>query len=253
MAASLQLRLNETQSALLRAVGSSAPRREKIPDPPKYSGDRAALRLFLTHLLMKLSSDHDLFPDEQKKMAYTIGRLEGPAFNQLLPYVHPSGVNLEDTKALIEVLETAFGDPDRVGSAERALETLRQGNRDFATYYAEFSRLIADVNWNSGTAIRHALRRGLSLELRQDLVHHDLPESLNEFVRLCQKLDNRLLTFEAEHHSRSFYRPPHATWPSPYVFSLPPTPPCLRRYPSRPRLPVSSVQLLRIYLRVVGS
>jgi hypothetical protein len=114
----------------LRAVGSSTPRREKIPDPPKYDGDRAALRPFLNHLLLKLSSDHDLFPDEQQKLAYTIGRLEGAAFNHLLPYVQPNGVTLENVDALVEVLETAFGDPDRVGSAEHALENLRQDNRD---------------------------------------------------------------------------------------------------------------------------
>jgi hypothetical protein len=231
LAISLQRRLDETQNALLRAVGSSVPRREKIPDPPKYSGDRAGLRPFLTHLLLKLSSDNDLFPDEQKKLAYTIGRLEGSAFNHLLPYVHATGVNLENTEALVEVLETAFGDPDRVGSAERALENLRQGNRDFATYYAEFSRLIADVNWNSGPAIRHALRRGLSLELRQELVHHDLPDSLNEFVRLCQKLDNRLRAFEAEHRSRSFSRPPPRHAPIPGRTPAPVLPPAAIRAP----------------------
>jgi Retrotransposon gag protein len=201
-AVTLQARLEEAQGALVRAVGAAAPRREKVPDPPKYDGDRAALRPFITHLLLKLSSDHDLFPDEQKKLAYTIGRLEGPAFNHLLPYVRPGGVNLEDIAALVEVLETAFGDPDRMGSAERALENLRQGNRDFATYYAEFSRLVADVDWNSEPAVRHALKRGLSVELKQELVHHDLPESLNGFVRLCQKLDNRLRAFEAETRHR---------------------------------------------------
>jgi hypothetical protein len=204
---SLQLRLNETQNALLRAVGSSTPRREKIPDPPKNDGDRAALRPFLTHLLLKLSSDHDLFPDEQRKLAYTIGRLEGAAFNHLLPYVQPTGVNLENVDALVEVLETAFGDPDRVGSAERALENLRQNNRDFATYYAEFSRLIADVEWRSDPAARHALKRGLSFDIRQELVHHDIPESMTEFVRLCQKLDNRIRAFAAEQRPRSSFRP----------------------------------------------
>jgi Retrotransposon gag protein len=207
IAASLQLRLEETQNALLRAVGSSIPRSEKVPDPPKYSGDRVGLRPFLTHLKLKLSSDSELFPNEQKKLAYTVGRLEGPAFNHLLPYVQSSGVNLENVTALMEVLETAFGDPDRVGSAERALENLRQGNRDFATYYAEFSRLVADVDWNSEPAIRHALKRGLSLELKQELVHHDLPDTLNEFVRLCQKLDNRLRAFDAETRYRSSSRP----------------------------------------------
>jgi Retrotransposon gag protein len=188
-------------------VGSSTHRREKIPDPPKYSGDRAGLRPFLTHLLLKLSSDHDLFPDEQNKMAYAIGRLEGSAFNHLLPYVQPTRVSLESVESFFEVLETAFGDPDRVGSAERALENLRQNNRDFATYYAEFSRLIEDVDWKSDPAIIHALKRGLSLELRQELVHHDIPESLTGFVRLRQKLDNRLRAFEAEQRPRHSSRP----------------------------------------------
>jgi hypothetical protein len=62
LVASLQLQLNETQNALLRAVGSSTPSREKIPDQQKYDGYRAALRPFLTHLLLKLSSEHDIFP-----------------------------------------------------------------------------------------------------------------------------------------------------------------------------------------------
>jgi hypothetical protein len=124
---------------------SSTPRREKIPDPPKYGGDRAALRPFLTHLNLKLSGDHDLFPDEQKRLAYAIGRLEGKAFDQVMSFVTNDGITLENVKALADHLHASFGDPDRIGTAERKLDTLKQNNRDFATYYAEFSRTVADL------------------------------------------------------------------------------------------------------------
>jgi hypothetical protein len=49
----------------------------------------------------------------------------------------------------------AYGVPDRANTAERALSKLRQGNRDFVSYYAEFQRLIADLQWNDA-----ALRTG---------------------------------------------------------------------------------------------
>jgi len=54
-----QTRLETMDHVLARLPNtSSTPRREKIPDPPKYGGDRAALRPFLTHLNLKLSGDH---------------------------------------------------------------------------------------------------------------------------------------------------------------------------------------------------
>jgi hypothetical protein len=38
-----------------------------------------------------------------------------------------------------------FGDPDRVATAERQLESLRPKNQDFATYDIKFERNISDV------------------------------------------------------------------------------------------------------------
>jgi hypothetical protein len=55
-------------------------------------------------------------------------------------------VNLENFEAFVTSLEEAYGDPNRINTAERALAKLRQGNRDFVTYYAEFQRLMADLN-----------------------------------------------------------------------------------------------------------
>jgi hypothetical protein len=157
-----QVRLDTLNATIGRLPGNTTnPRREKMSDPPKYSGDRAALRPFLAHLHLKLTGDHDLFPDEPKRLAYSVGRLEGKAFDHILPFITSTGISLDNVQALSNLLEAAFGDPDRVGTAERKLDTLKQNNRDFATYYSEFARIIADLDWNTG-AQRNALRRGLN-------------------------------------------------------------------------------------------
>jgi hypothetical protein len=84
-------------------------------------------------------------------------------------------VNLANFEAFVTSLEEAYGDPDHVNTAERALAKLRQGNRDFVTYYAEFQRLIVDLNWNDA-AKRAALNCGLCEELKDILSTQDLPE-----------------------------------------------------------------------------
>jgi hypothetical protein len=99
-------------------------------------------------------------------------------------------------------LENAFGDPDRVATADRKLESLRQKNQDFAAYYAEFQRYIADVDWNE-SAQRRELTRGLNNELKDQLVSVDIPDSWTAYVSLLQRLDNRIRARTAERTNKS--------------------------------------------------
>jgi len=70
-------------------------------------------------------------------------------------------IGLEDQPAFIQLLEAAFGDPDRVATAERQMREINQKNREFSQYYAEFQVIAADLDWNP-SALRNALRMGLS-------------------------------------------------------------------------------------------
>ena len=63
-----------------------------------------------------------------------------------MPHFEDDRIDLDDLAELIDILETTFGDPDRVATAERKLRSLRQANWDFSTYYAEFTRYAADTN-----------------------------------------------------------------------------------------------------------
>jgi hypothetical protein len=59
------------------------------------------------------------FPDEQSKMPYAFNRLRGIPLGHILPHVREDGtIGLEDIPALIQLLEAAVGDPDRVATAE---------------------------------------------------------------------------------------------------------------------------------------
>jgi len=96
-------------------------RGQKFPDSPDFSGsDRTQLRGWIAQLRMVIPHKPTSFPDEQSKMRYAFNRLRGVALGQILPPVREDGtIRLEDLPALIQLLEAAFGDPDRVATAER--------------------------------------------------------------------------------------------------------------------------------------
>ena len=116
----------------------------KILDPEKYKGDRNKLRPFLTQLRLKAA----LYPDNQSKLRYAVSLLEDRALDQITPHIEDDRIDLDDLAELIDILETAFGDPDRVATSERKLRSLQQANRDFSTYYAEFTCYAVDTTWN---------------------------------------------------------------------------------------------------------
>ncbi|KAG9020597.1 hypothetical protein FS837_008059, partial [Tulasnella sp. UAMH 9824] len=86
---------------------------------------------------------------------------------------------------------TAFGDPDKEGTAIRKLESLTQGNRPAATYAADFRRLKADIAWNE-QAFMHAYQQGLRADVKDGMVYHNKPDTLEKLIALTIRIDDRL-------------------------------------------------------------
>jgi len=57
-------------------------------------------------------------------------------------------MNIASVEAVITLLENTFGDPTRVSTAERNLESLRQKNCNLSDYLADFQSYAAEVSWN---------------------------------------------------------------------------------------------------------
>ena len=179
-----------------------------VPDPERYDGHHEKLPLFKSHLMIKLQGDDARFPTEQPKLRYTMGLLQGNSFAQIQPYILETTIDFTNVTALLNVLEAAFGDPDRTGTAERKLETLKQAKCDFSTYYAEFTHLVANTQWNDA-AKKTTLSRGLSNEMKDALALADqVPEAYGEFSSYLQRLDNRIRAREAERKGRPPSRAP---------------------------------------------
>jgi hypothetical protein len=174
-------------------------RGQKCADSLDFSGsDRSLLRGWIAQLRMVIRPKPSSFPDEQSKMRYAFNRLGGLALHQILQHVQKNGdIGLADLSALIQLLEAAFGDPECVAMAERNMREIKQKNREFSQYYAEFQLIAADLDWNS-SALRNPLRLGLSEEMKDSFIHTDMPEDLPAFVTLCQKRDNQIRQRKAE-------------------------------------------------------
>jgi hypothetical protein len=78
-------------------------------------------------------------------------------------------------------VEAAFGDPDRVATAERKMQEIKPKNRESSQCYAVFQVIAADLDWNN-SALRNALRMELSEEMKDFFTYSDMSEELPAFV-----------------------------------------------------------------------
>jgi hypothetical protein len=122
-------------------------RGQKFPDSPDFSGsDRTQLTGWNAQLRMVIRHKPSTFPNEQSKMRYALNRLSGLALKEILPHIRENGeVGLEGLPAFLQLLEAAFGHPDRVATAERNMLEIIQKNQEFSQYYAEFQVIGADL------------------------------------------------------------------------------------------------------------
>ncbi len=170
-------------------IGSS--KSEKHPDPPVFAGNPSKWKEFKTQLRVKLFVNADRYPTSQSRLAYCVSRLQGNPLNIITPRITGGQIGFNDYEALITFLDAAYEDPDKQLKAQRELRELRQGRKEFYLYFADFQRIIEDTGITGNEARKSALMGGLSTEMLQLLIHHDIPVMFDDLVKLLQSLDSR--------------------------------------------------------------
>ena len=135
-------RMISMRLAQLDGLGTAHSKPADIPDPDTFDGSHEKLHPFITKLRLKIAGNTNRFPDVQHQLRYPFSFLRGPVYDTMEPHLHENRINFTSLEEFTDVLCTAFGDPDEVKTAVRKLEALRQNNREFSQYYAEFQRLI---------------------------------------------------------------------------------------------------------------
>lgn len=170
---------------------------ERLPDPDKFEGDRKDLRRFMAQIQEKMTVNLDRFPTPQSRMAYVNNRLKGAPYAQILPYIKKGVCTLNDYQDILDVLERAFGDPNRVNNARNELFCLRQTNKEFGTFFAEFQRLALEGEMPEET-LSTLLEQAISRELRSMLMHNQPPSrEYHQFAGFLQDLENRRRQYAA--------------------------------------------------------
>ena len=186
----------ETRPVTPTLVPTPARLSERLPDPEKFDGDRKDLRRFSSQIYEKMTVNRDRFPTTQSRMTYVTSRLSGQPYAQILPYIIKGTCRLSDYEAILELLDRAFGDPNRVNNARNELFRLRQGNKEFSTFFAEFQRLALEGEI-SEDSLPVLLEQAINRELRAMLLHHDPPNrQYHEFAQFLQQLENRRIYYE---------------------------------------------------------
>jgi hypothetical protein len=187
---------------------------EKLPDPDAFKGQRSDLRRFIQQICGKMTSNADRFPTAQSRLIYVAGRLKDDAYNLILPKTQYGVPQFVDYPQLLEYLEQAFGDPDRVQNAQNRLYTLKQKNQDFSVYFSEFQRLALEGEMPD-SALTPLLYQGISRELQDMLLHNPAPtREFRAFARHLQELDNRFRQHQQQlRRTGDFAKTPKGTKP----------------------------------------
>lgn len=214
--AELHQSLEELQ-ILLRYHSTSHPylggRRQKFT-VPDFSGDRKKYEIFRTQLLVKFNGERDAFTREEDKITYLITVLKDDAFNHIFPFVKNGEYKVSKVEDLLKILDQVYLDPERKSTASRELQTLRQRQRPFAEFIADFRRLQAEVDFND-EALHSLLYQGISDELRAAMIHQDVPKDLESFVTKLGQVDNKIRAHAAMSRPFSAFRTLYSGTPRP--------------------------------------
>lgn len=167
---------------------------EKIPDPATFDGTKTDLDRFIDQIQNKMHANADRYTNPHARLTYVTGRLTGAAAAQIRPYnIKGEFVRLRDYQDLLEVLERAYGNPNKAGEARKSLITLKQKNQPFHVFYAEFQRLALEAGMaDDNDTLVILLEQALSNELKAQIVTAEPPTgSADLFAAFVQGLENR--------------------------------------------------------------
>ncbi|KAG8978328.1 hypothetical protein FRB93_011129 [Tulasnella sp. JGI-2019a] len=141
----------------------------KVASLEQYDGKKRGEKVyeFTSQCNFFLALSTQAFASDDVAIIWAIGYLSDNAFKWAMPIMQhirmPQATINTWTKFKVAFIAT-FGDPDRVGKAERAIWTLVQ-TVSAAQYTSEFNRHASMLTWNDNT-LRFQYRQGLKTEIK---------------------------------------------------------------------------------------
>ena len=180
-------------------INETVQRSAKLPDAPEYGGDRDSLEPWIMQLKMKLEENKDWYPTVKMELFYAVTRLTERARNLAQKPVRNEIKEWPTMDAFYEWCRTKFGDPDAAMTARRELKEMRQRNLPFSTFSGDFLNVAAKTTMDEEGKVL-ALEEAINRELANQMINHERPKKLDEFITLLQNLENRMARVNAAGH-----------------------------------------------------
>uniref|UniRef100_A0A8D3E617 Retrotransposon-derived protein PEG10 n=1 Tax=Scophthalmus maximus TaxID=52904 RepID=A0A8D3E617_SCOMX len=172
-----------------------APPREhpevRVGTPERYDGDPNTCGAFLMNCTLLFHLQPHTFASGDAKVAFAITHLTGRARLWGTAEWDRQTPACSLFRAFSEDFRKVFGVGDASSEAAQGLMSLRQGDRSVADFSIDFRTMARQSDWNS-PALRDVFLQGLADYIKDGLVSHEIPPTLDELIGLANRVDSRV-------------------------------------------------------------
>lgn len=167
--------------------------------PEEFTGDRTKFEGWISQLNLFFSLNRQALPTDRDRVLFACSYIKGSAYTYVKALVDSAATDepepaVNDYTMFYNGLQTVFGPVDEEGTAQRALQALRQKKEwSVEQYAAEFKRWQTRTGWND-KALCHHFRQGLQEHVRTLMIHGEQPTTIDELIRKASELDSRYRT-----------------------------------------------------------
>lgn len=173
----------------------------RVGTPERYGGDPEGCNPFLTNCSILFALQPHTFSTEKAKVAFAINHLTERARLWGTAEWERQTPACASFQAFADELRKVFGETSSGPDAAGGLLGLRQGARTVSDYSIDFRTRALQSQWNAA-AQTDAYLLGLNDYIKDELVSHDLPSSLDKLIELATKLDRRIQARRQEKRQR---------------------------------------------------
>lgn len=171
-------------------------------DPEPFSGQSDLCRGFLFQCETVFSQRPMAFALDISKIRYMCGLMKGKALKWAEAKFSSKSMDGVKYVDFVKEVKRVFDHPDYQSDASSRLMSMSQGQRSVSDYTIEFWTMAAEVDWTD-QALQAAFRRGLSEQIKDELLSRDEPANLDSLVSLANRIDNRIRARRREKSSSS--------------------------------------------------
>ena len=188
-----QHQLQSTIQALMALNSSPKVQEPNVKDPDPFSGlSQEKLPSFLAQCQIVFKTQPLRYASDASKVMFAGSHLTDIAYEWFHPQLSiPDNPILTSFPAFSQALESMFGDPDIVATAERKLRKLRMGeNSQISRYLIDFSKFSTPLPWND-EVLCSQFYLGLPDRIKDQIALKGKPKTLQEMKDLAQVIDSR--------------------------------------------------------------